>query len=265
MIVSGKMLDLEAVRAFLLVSDMKSFTRAAEVLETTQAAVSLRLKRLEARLGRRLLARTPRDTRLTAEGAAFLAQAGDLMAAHDRALAEAPAGLRRLRLGISDHVAGPELPAILVRLHRLDPNLVIEVEIGRSKELWTAFEAEQFDAVVARRDDGRRRQGEVLAVEPLEWFAASDFSYRPGEILRMAALAAPCSVRALAVAALQKARIDFVETFVGGGMLAVGAAVSAGLGVAALARRLAPAGAVEVGKRFGLPALPPCGSCCIRA
>ncbi|NVZ79397.1 LysR family transcriptional regulator, partial [Pseudomonas gingeri] len=31
---------------------------------------------------------------------------------------------------------------------------------------------------------------------------------------------------------------------------------SAGLGVAALARRVAPAGAVEVGEQLGLPALP---------
>jgi DNA-binding transcriptional LysR family regulator len=39
-------------------------------------------------------------------------------------------------------------------------------------------------------------------------------------------------------------------------VMAVGAAVSAGLGVAALAHRVAPAGAVEVSEQYGLPALP---------
>jgi hypothetical protein len=36
----------------------------------------------------------------------------------------------------------------------------------------------------------------------------------------------------------------------------VGAAVSAGLGVAALAQRVAPPGAIDVGKHLGLPPMP---------
>ena len=42
-----KALDVEAVRAFVLVADLNSFTRAAEALDTTQSAVSLKIKRLE--------------------------------------------------------------------------------------------------------------------------------------------------------------------------------------------------------------------------
>ncbi len=44
--------------------------------------------------------------------------------------------------------------------------------------------------------------------------------------------------------ALEKASIPWVDAFVGGGVLAVGAAVTAGLGIAALLQRSAPAGAV---------------------
>jgi hypothetical protein len=36
-------LDLDAVQAFVLVADLNSFTRAAEALDTTQSAVSLKL------------------------------------------------------------------------------------------------------------------------------------------------------------------------------------------------------------------------------
>ena len=72
----------------------------------------------------------------------------------------------------------------------------------------------------------------------------------------MATMAAPCGVRQLATQALDAARIDWAEVFVGGGVMAVGAAVSAGLGVAALAHRVAPAGAVEVSGQYGLPTLP---------
>ena len=48
-------LDLDAVRAFVRIVELESFTRAAEAMRTTQAAVSLKLKRLERRLGRRLV------------------------------------------------------------------------------------------------------------------------------------------------------------------------------------------------------------------
>src|SRR5215471_1400706 len=68
-------LDIDAVRAFTLVAELQSFTRAAQATATTQSAVSLKLKRLEGRLSARLVERTPRSVRLTAAGASFLARA----------------------------------------------------------------------------------------------------------------------------------------------------------------------------------------------
>src|SRR5690348_6438958 len=106
-------LDLDAVQAFVLVADLRSFTRAAEALGTTQSAVSLKLKRLEERLRRRLVERTPRLVRLSADGTVFLERARELLAAHERALAKLEAVPRRLGLGISDHAAGAALPAML--------------------------------------------------------------------------------------------------------------------------------------------------------
>ena len=74
-----RMLDLEAVQAFVLTADLKSFTRAAEAMDSTQSAVSLKIKRLEDTLGRRLLERTPRLVRLSQDGSAFLGPARDLV------------------------------------------------------------------------------------------------------------------------------------------------------------------------------------------
>ncbi len=79
-------LDLSTVQAFLLVAELQSFTRAAEALGTTQAAISMKLQRLEAVLGKRLVERSPRAVRLTADGVGFLDSARALMEAHDRAL-----------------------------------------------------------------------------------------------------------------------------------------------------------------------------------
>jgi DNA-binding transcriptional LysR family regulator len=85
-----KALDIDAVQAFVLGADLRSFTRAAEALGTTQSAVRLKLRRLEDGLGQRLLDRTPRLVRLSAAGAAFLAPARALLQAHHAAL---PPGL----------------------------------------------------------------------------------------------------------------------------------------------------------------------------
>src|SRR4029079_19000781 len=99
---AAKTLDLDAVQAFALVASLANFTRAAEASGTTQAAVSLKLKRLETFLGRRLVERTPRAVRLTAAGESFLGHARALLEANQRALAPAMPVVRRLRLGISD-------------------------------------------------------------------------------------------------------------------------------------------------------------------
>src|SRR3954451_9253719 len=93
-------LDLSTVQAFLLVAELQSFTRAAEALGTTQAAVSMKLQRLEAVLGKRLVERSPRAVRLTAEGSGFLDSAHALMQAHDRALSGHEPARQQLSLGI---------------------------------------------------------------------------------------------------------------------------------------------------------------------
>lgn len=250
-----KTLDLDAVNAFVLVADLRSFTRAAEATGTTQSAISLKLKRLEQHLGRQLVERTPRLVRLSTEGAAFLDRARDLLAAHDRAV-NGDAVVRRLSFGISDHAAGPELAVLLARINGYDPSLRLDVRIGASRDILPLFDRGELDAIIVRRE-GDRRDGETLLRDRFGWFAAATYRHRAGEPLRLATLAHSCGVRAMAVRALDAAQIPWVETFVGGGVAAVAAAVISGLAVAPLARRVAPAGAVDIGPTIPLPELAP--------
>lgn len=248
-------LDLDAVRAFVRIAELESFTRAAEAMRTTQAAVSLKLKRLEDRLGCRLFERTPRYVQLSPRGAAFLDHARDLLEAHDRALASLSEGRQRIAIGISDHVAGPELPALIARMNAQDPQLVIEIRIGSSGDLLQSFDRRELDTVIVRLHAGRN-DGQLLTEEQFGWFAAPSWQHRADEPLPIATMAEPCGVRALAGQLLDAAGVSWTEIFVGGGVTAVAAAVTAGLGVAALSPRMVPFGAVDVGPRLGLPALP---------
>jgi DNA-binding transcriptional LysR family regulator len=251
-----KTLDVEAVQAFVLVADLNSFTRAAAAMDTTQSAVSLKIKRLEDGLGRRLLERTPRLVRLSAEGTAFLGAARQLVAAHQSAVGAFAVEHRRLIVGISHHIVGAELATLLKRMNATDPGLVIELHVDASRDVLAAFDGGTLDAAIVLKHDARRRDGEVLFAEQFGWMAAPDFHRESGQPLRLATQAEPCSVRAMAVDTLDAAGVPWTEVFVGGGLATIGAAISAGLAVAALARRVAPTGTIDLGLRLGLPPLP---------
>jgi DNA-binding transcriptional LysR family regulator len=185
---------------------------------------------------------------------AFSDHARALMQAHDRALSGERSIPQQLSLGISDHASGPELVPLLERLHAVSSQLALAVKIGFSRDLLAAYDAGELDAVIVRRE-GSRRGGEKLTEDQFGWFASPRLRWRRGEPLRLATLAPPCGVRALAVRALDKAGISWTEAFVGGGVTAVVAAALAGLAVAPLARRIAPPGMVDLGAAQALPDL----------
>src|SRR6267378_2599952 len=73
--------SLDALRVFEAAARHASFTKAAEELHVTQAAVSHQVKALEERLGVALFVRRPRGLEITGEGQALLP---DLRDAFDR-------------------------------------------------------------------------------------------------------------------------------------------------------------------------------------
>ena len=88
----------------LAVTEAGSFARAAEALDMTPSGVSRAVARLEARLGVRLFARSPRSVALTEEGRRFHAQVLPLLTSIEEAATEAAdastAVSGRLRLSI---------------------------------------------------------------------------------------------------------------------------------------------------------------------
>ncbi|WFE91904.1 LysR family transcriptional regulator [Roseibium porphyridii] len=248
-------LDIDCVRAFVRIAELGSFTRAADMARMTQSAMSLKLKRLEERLDCKLVQRTPRHVELTARGAAFLVHARELLEVHDRAFTTLAEPRQKLTIGLSDHVAGPELPALVARMNAQDPQLTIEIRIGSSLDLLKDYDLRLLDAAIVRFDKGRDG-GQTIANEKFSWFASQNWRPSEDEPLPIATMPEPCGVRSLAGELLDRAGIEWREVFVGGGVTAVSAAVVAGMGVSALSRRMLPLGVVDVGPRLGLPALP---------
>ena len=70
------MLDIDQLRTFIAISETGSFTKAAEVVNKTQSAVSMQMKRLEERLERPIFSRDGRASKLTEDGQRLLYRFG---------------------------------------------------------------------------------------------------------------------------------------------------------------------------------------------
>jgi DNA-binding transcriptional LysR family regulator len=76
-------MDVRLLRTFVVVSERRNFTSAAEVLFLTQSAVSQQIRALETELGVALFTRSRTHTELTAAGRSLLPRAERMIAAAD--------------------------------------------------------------------------------------------------------------------------------------------------------------------------------------
>ncbi|TYC49244.1 LysR family transcriptional regulator [Rhodobacterales bacterium] len=250
-------LDMDLLRAFVRVAETGSFTKAGQVTGASQSAVSLKIKKLEERLGDMLLSRSPRSVRLTSFGARFLNDARSLIDLHDRVASRA-GGMevrRQLLLGISDHAAGASLPGIVAALGKSLPEYRLHVSVGLSDLLYRDFRAGLFSAVMIRSEDVGI-DGRTAFEDDVVWTASRDFHWQAGDTFPLVSLQDGCALRRFAIQGLKTAGIDFEHVFTGTGVGAVQAAVSAGLGIACLDRRNIPPGSRDVGSLYALPDLP---------
>lgn len=251
-------LELDWLRAFTAVADVRNFTTAGTAIGATQSAISIRIRKLEQRLGQRLMERNARGVSLTRFGAAFLPDARRVLQLHDDAAMRASGLARRMtfELAVSDHAAGSLLPKILAPMRDLPDGRRLSVVVGRSLQLAAEFESGRYDAVVGKAED-LGGGGETMVEDRLVWLAARSFKWKPDQPLPLVLLAGPCTVRDATLTALAQEGIAWREAFVGTGVAAVQAAVAAGFGIACLEARNAPPGCTILrNARAGLPALP---------
>src|SRR5580658_10109813 len=168
--------ELGDLLAFVAVAEERSFTRAAAKLGVSQSALSFTVRRLEGRLGVRLLNRTTRSVSPTEGGERLLRT---LRPAFDQidtelgalgALRDKPAGM--VRITANDHVADTILWPAIFRLLPQFPDVKVEIDIDYG-----------LTDIVADRYDAGVRLGEQVAKDMI--------AVRVGPDLRMAIVATP--------------------------------------------------------------------------
>lgn len=251
-------LDLDLLRCFVTVAERGGFTAAGQALGLTQSAMSLKVKRLEDVVRRRVFDRTSRSIALTRDGETLLAYARRILALNDEAVRRlvAPPIAGRLRLGVADHFVPRNLAPLLARFATTYPEVRLEVEVGRSHELRVAQEAGTLDLVLGKRRDGETA-GRPIWTETVAWVASPDWSTEDAPLgdrpLSLAMLPPGCMFRDRALAALACAGIAFEVVYQSASLLGVAAAAQAGFALTVLGRSGLPPGLAEV------PGLPPLG------
>lgn len=141
---------------FVTVAEERSFTRAATRLGLTQSALSQIVRRLEERLGIRLLARTTRSVAPTEAGERLLRTLAPMLRDIDRSIADLgefrdrPAGT--IRITTVEHAAKTVLLPRLAALLPDYPDITVEIVIDYG-----------LVDIVARRFDAGVRLGEQIA------------------------------------------------------------------------------------------------------
>lgn len=208
-------LDLTALRALVTVSDVGGVTRAAGLLNLTQSAVSMQIKRLEESLGLDLFSRAQRKLTLTAEGEQLAQYARRMLDLNDEALSRLTGSdyEGEIRIGVPHDIVYPQFPPILKEMSREFPRMRINLVACFTSALKEEFAQGRFDAIMTTEVQPAER-GERIATRRLLWVGSAGGQAWTQRPLRLA-FVERCFFRSIAQNALTEAGIPW-QLAVGG-------------------------------------------------
>jgi LysR family transcriptional regulator, carnitine catabolism transcriptional activator len=151
--------NLRHIRAFLAVSRMGNFTRAAAELRISQSALTVQVKQLESDLGITLFDRGKRRVSLTQAGRDVLVPLERLLIDAEEVVSRTSqlSGLRRgiVALAVLPSIATLLIPLAVQRFTKLYPGVVVQIRDVVAEKVIGAVKAEAVDfgiGVRSRRD-----------------------------------------------------------------------------------------------------------------
>lgn len=256
-LVRGRVLENDLLHVFVTVVLCRGFTAAARVLNRTQAAVSMQIKRLEEVVQVQLLDRSSRGVELTAKGAILYEYAQKMLALNEEAMlrlrSEVVAG--PVRVGTYNHFASEVFPDILTAFQQLYPEVWVELHVGLSSSMLARLGGE-FDLVVGLED--RLHAGSILLQrEPVSWYSSIAHRQHERDPLPIAIMPEGSLFREWAIDSLAQCGRNWRIAQVCTSASAIEAAVAAGLAVGVFKQGTVRSPALRtVGPDEGLPALP---------
>lgn len=141
-------MELRTVTTFLRVAELQSFSKAAEQLGYSQAAVTVQIKQLEEELGTQLFERIGKRIKLTEHGIQFISHAQKLLKTAQDAKTfirddSKPSG--KLRIGVVESLAISVLPPILLEFNKRCPLVEASIHTGLITELFDMVRQNDVD------------------------------------------------------------------------------------------------------------------------
>jgi DNA-binding transcriptional LysR family regulator len=248
-------IDTEVLRTFVAIADQGGFTRAGELVNRTQSAVSMQMKRLEEDvLQRKLFERDGRQVRLTAEGQVLLGYARRILKLHSEVFntLREPHMVGLVRIGTPDDYVMRFLPGILKRFSKAYPLIQIEMHCESSAVL---MQRRDLALTVISREPGNEI-GELLRSERMVWVAAPCFCVDEHETLPLAISGVDSFCTQWTRAALDAAGIDYRLAYHSSNVAAIQAVVGSGLAVMVSMEGLVTDDLRILGSDEGFPPLP---------
>lgn len=141
-------MNTRRLEALLAIIRCGSFAAAAQQLNMTQSAISLRIRELEEELGTMIFDRSGRKAELTSKGRHLVQYAAAVVSAvNDMKYAVGNNDLMAgtVRLGVTELVAVTWLPNLVNELRRKFPRLQLELKVGLAGDLAEQVTREQLD------------------------------------------------------------------------------------------------------------------------
>ncbi|MFD0857775.1 LysR family transcriptional regulator [Roseovarius aquimarinus] len=248
-------LDMTTLRSFVAVADHGGVTRAAQMLNLTQSAVSMQLKRLEDLLGLGLLDRSARRIALTPAGEQMLGYARRLVALNDEAVGRLTDQVweGEVSFGVPHDIIHPVIPRVLKQFNAAFPRVKVHLISLYSSILLESHAKGEIDLILTT-EGSLRPGGETLTEVPLRFFGAKNGAAWKQRPLRIATCR-NCIFRPKAIRLLEKAGIDWESAIDSESDGAVEATITADLAVTAMLEGTAPHLLEPVPQGAGLPDL----------
>ncbi len=228
-------LDVDSLRVLTSVVSLKRVGIAASHLNLTQSAVSHTIKRLENRLGFKLLKRQSDGFVLTKEAKSFHEYANRLVVLHDEMLSNYRISPLRgnLVLGATEDATHGSLARVLGQFKRGHPEVNLQIKIAQSLVLSDWLKKGQVDMAILQVFDNQiRKTDTVLWRDRLLWVQSADFPLSVENVIPFVSFSEDCYYRKAASRALKQQGRKLNVVFECPSARGVNEAVRQGIGVA---------------------------------